>query len=98
MLDYGVHAVPLDIVSIDGVGEDVVVSRAYMARIVTLPESGDLPSAKRFAECIPSGIRQKSYLPSASETTLDKIMALGIPISLPSAEKRPLDKLGKNTR
>ena len=64
----------------------------------TLPETGDLPSAKIFTECIPSGTRQKSCLSSAVETTLGKIMALGIPNSLPSAEKRPLGKLGKNTR
>ena len=64
-------------------------------RFPTIPETTDLPSAKRFAECIPSGTRQKNCLPSASETTLGKIMALGIPISLPSAEKRPLGKLEK---
>ena len=64
-------------------------------KIFTLPETDDLPSAKIFAECIPSGTRQKSCLSSAEETTLGKIMALGIPIYLPSAEKRPLGKLGK---
>ena len=31
----------------------------------------------RFAECIPSGTRQKRCLPSAAKTTLSKIMALG---------------------
>ena len=38
-------------------------------------------------------------MPSAAETTLGKIMALGIPNSLPSAEKRTLGKIethGKN--
>ena len=54
-----------------------------------------MPSAKRFAECIPSGTQQKNCLPSALETTLGKIMALSILIFLPSAEKRPLGKLGK---
>ena len=38
---------------------------------------------------------KKSCLPSAAETIFGKIMALGIPNSLPSAEKRPLGKLGK---
>ena len=61
-------------------------------------ETGDLSSVEIFAECILSGTQQKSCLSSAAETTLDKIMALGIPNSLPSAEKRPLGKLGKNTR
>ena len=65
---------------------------------LTLPETGDLSSAKIFAECIPSDTRQKSCLPSAAETALGKIMALNIPNSLPSAEKKPLDKLEKNTR
>ena len=60
-----------------------------------LPETADLPSANIFTECILSGTRQKSYLSSAAETTLGKIMALGIPNSLSSAEKRPLGKLGK---
>ena len=34
-------------------------------------------------------------MPSAAETTLGKIMALGIANTLSSAEKRPLGKLGK---
>ena len=66
-------------------------------RSLALPETADLPSAKRFAECIPSGTRPKSCLSSALETTLGKIIALGIPIYLPSAEKRPLGKLVKKT-
>ena len=61
-----------------------------------LPETGDLPSAKTFAECIPSSTQQKSCLSSVAETTLGKIIALVIPNSLSSAEKRPLDKLEKN--
>ena len=57
-----------------------------------------MSSAKIIVKCILSGTQQKSPLPSAAETTLGKIMALGIPNSLPSAEKRPLGKLEKNTR
>ena len=40
-------------------------------------------SAKSFAECILSGTQ-----PNASETTLGKTTALGIPISLPSVGKK----------
>ena len=55
--------------------------------MLALPETCDLPSAKTFAKCIALGTRQKRCLPSAAKTTLSKIMALGIPNSLPSAEK-----------
>ena len=43
----------------------------------TLLETGCLPSAKLFVECILSGTRQISYLPSAVTKALGKIIALG---------------------
>ena len=54
-----------------------------------------MQSAKIFAERIPSDTRKKNNLLSTAKTTLGKIMALGIPNSLLSAEKRSLGKLGK---
>ena len=77
---------------------DLLIWLRWWEYNASLPETTDLSSAKRFAECIPLGTQQKNYLPSASETTLGKIMALGIPNSLSSAEKRQFGKLGKNTR
>jgi len=43
----------------------------------SLPETGCLPSARIFAECILSGTRQRSLLSSAVKKTLSKIIALG---------------------
>ena len=43
----------------------------------TLPETVELPSAWGFAECIPSGTRQTSYLLSVFNSTLGKQIALG---------------------
>jgi len=47
--------------------------------VVALPETGDLPSAFHRV------LGKKDILPSAAETTLNKIMALDIPSSLLSA-------------
>ena len=63
----------------------------------TLPETADLPSAKIFAECIISGTRQTSSLPSAAKNTLGKIMALGKQ-TLYRVPKKTLSKLRKNTQ
>ena len=41
-----------------------------------LPKTGYLPSVLVFAECISSGTRQTSHLPSAAKKTLGKINAL----------------------
>ena len=38
----------------------------------SLPESSNLPSVFMFAECIPSGTRRTSSLPSAALKTLGK--------------------------
>ena len=43
----------------------------------SLPEIVELPSAWGFTECILSGTRQTSSLPSAAKNTLGKIMSLG---------------------
>ena len=58
---------------------------------ITQPEIVGLPSAKFFAECILSGTRQISYLPSANTKTLGKLFAERINTRQSSA----LSKRGK---
>ena len=60
-----------------------------------LPETTDLPSAKIFTECVPSGTRQKSCMPSAAKNTLGKIMALDKQTLCRVLKKKTLGKLWK---